>query len=103
MHSFNNLVRFNIAVFEKLFCRRRSILLIFMTLQAHFIAHCRCRADVKLFMFLLSQCSLIGICSNVQNCTFRALAEMGAREEGTSRIYLCINLGHGSSTKFVNH
>jgi hypothetical protein len=33
-----------------------------VTVQEHFIAYCRCREAVKLFWFLLSQYSLMGIC-----------------------------------------
>jgi hypothetical protein len=44
---------------------------IFLTLQEHFIAYCRCREAVNLFRFLLSPYSLIGTCDSVQKCNFR--------------------------------
>jgi hypothetical protein len=44
---------------------------LFVTLQEHFIAYCKCREVVKLFRFLLSPYSVTKTCNNVQNCAFR--------------------------------
>jgi hypothetical protein len=43
---------------------------LFVTVQEHFIAYCKCREAVKLFRFLLSPYSLIGTCNNAdrQKC-----------------------------------
>jgi hypothetical protein len=63
---------------------------LFVTVQEHSIAYCRCREAIKLFRFLLSPYSLIGTCNNVQNSTSHWPAEMGIR------LNLCIILGvHG--------
>jgi hypothetical protein len=41
----------------------------FMTLQYYFLNYCRYTEAVKLFKLLLSPYSLVGICTNIQNCT----------------------------------
>jgi hypothetical protein len=57
----------------KFFDSRRAL---FITVQKHSTAYCRCREAVKLWRFLLSPYSLIGTCNSVQNCTLRWLAEV---------------------------
>jgi hypothetical protein len=44
---------------------------IFVTVQEHVIAYCKCREAVKLFRFLLSLYILIGTCNSEEICTFR--------------------------------
>lgn len=45
---------------------------IFLNVQRHFIAHCRCRqaVGIKLFTSLLSLHSFIETCNHAHHCTF---------------------------------
>jgi hypothetical protein len=47
-----------------------------VAVQEHSISYCRCREAVKLFIFLPSLYSLIGISKNMLNCNFRWPPEM---------------------------
>jgi hypothetical protein len=49
---------------------------LFVTVQEHCIAYCRCREAVKLFRFLLTPYSLTGTCNHVHSCFFRWPAQI---------------------------
>jgi hypothetical protein len=56
----------------------KHLVKIFVTVQKHFTADCRCREAVKLLWFPLSPYRLGRTYNNVQNCAFRSSAEIGA-------------------------
>jgi hypothetical protein len=57
---------------------------LFVTVQEHFIAHCRCREVVKLFVFVLSPYSLIATCNSLL---------MAARFGDVTKIYVYFREG----------
>jgi hypothetical protein len=76
---------------RKCSCSRRKVLRI-VIVREDLIAYCRCSKVVKLFKSILPPYSLIYICDNVQNCTFRWSAVLER-----SYLNLCIISGDALS------